>query len=1362
MSRRARILRNIAIGLAALMIVVVVAAVVVVRTAWFHDYVKQKIITAAEEGAGGKVEIGSFLFEWSHLRATVTDFVIHGDEPAGSVPYLRVRRTEVDIRLFTSLKHILDLTYLGLDGPEANIMVFPDGRTNVPSPKQKSNSNTTGLQTVVDLAVGHFELTNGLLMFNSQKQALDLRGNNLRVQLRYDQLKQGYKGEVSLEPLYVASGRNPPVHFTITLPVAFERDRIEFQNARISTAASEILISGSVENLRNPKTSAHINGHVALADLKNAASLPVGLDAAHTPSMVNLDANATLADDVVQVTGLRLSIGHSDIEASGRLKDPAGSSSVQFKIQLALDEIGRLARVAARPLGTVTLNGTAKLDSKNNYEAVGNLQAKDVSFQQGAGRIGNVNVFSAVHLNTHRLDLEGLRLAAFGAEIVANVSLEDFAHYKLNGNLRHLDLRTVARAVGQKDLAYDGTVSGSVAAEGDLKTPGTKGIVAHARLSIAPGRRGIPVSGRLYPEYNGEAENIGVGDSFIVLPHTRINLSGSLGNRLNIALATHDLNDLLATASPSDPPPVTLNGGRATLTAVVLGRLTSPNITGHLAVNRFMVEGRQFDALALDIAGSSSRAAITSASLSRGPMQAQFAAAVGLKNWKTTPNQPVSAEASVRNGDLADVMAMAGQATTGYSGALGADANVTGTIANPRGTANLRIADGTIQDESFDNIQIQVNMADQLVTLPTAYISAGAARLSLTAEFRHPRDSFTTGQLHAHVQSNQVDLARLRAAQKEQPNRAGLVQIDADVTGNLSETHSSGNGQNEFLPTSVNLDASARGLRFEGQNYGNLNATARTKGQTVNYNASSDFAGSNIRVNGNTQLARGYPTNADVNIRHLPIERMLVLAKRQDIPAKGTVSGTAHFGGSMENPEGNVDLDLENAAVHDEPIDHVRARVTYLTKTIDVPQFEIVSGPSRLELTARYDHPLGNLQAGNIQFRVTSSRLDLTRIRNLQKMRAGMGGTLQLTANGAATVRAAEPHLVFHDLNAHVAATGIAAQGKNLGDLTLTADTTGGRLNFALDSNLASSSIHGRGNAQLSGDYPVTAQLTFDNVSWTQIQALLGRGGSEPPNFEALAGGQITMSGPAMRTGDMRGSLQLTRVQLNTTPQPGSAAKPVVIQNQGPITATLDHGIARLENFHLTGPQTDLQAVGKVSLQAQTVDATVNANTNLGVLQQFNRDVVSSGEIVLATAVRGTLAKPVVNGRLELHNASLNYTEIPNGITNANGFVLFNGNNASVRSLTAELGGGKVTVSGFVAYNELMRFGLRARAANVRIRLQQGVSVVADANVQLTGGTKASAVSGTVTIDQVTYTPASDFGSILSRAAPPVQSPIAP
>jgi translocation and assembly module TamB len=115
MSRRARIFRNIAIGLSALIVVVVVSAIMVVRTAAFREFVKTRIITATEEGTGGNVEIGSFSFEWSHLRAIVTNFVIHGHEPAGAAPYLRARRVELDIRLFTGLKHILDIAYLGVE-----------------------------------------------------------------------------------------------------------------------------------------------------------------------------------------------------------------------------------------------------------------------------------------------------------------------------------------------------------------------------------------------------------------------------------------------------------------------------------------------------------------------------------------------------------------------------------------------------------------------------------------------------------------------------------------------------------------------------------------------------------------------------------------------------------------------------------------------------------------------------------------------------------------------------------------------------------------------------------------------------------------------------------------------------------------------------------------------------------------------------------------------------------------------------------------------------------------------------------------------------------------------------------------------
>jgi translocation and assembly module TamB len=142
--------------------------------------------------------------------------------------------------------------------------------------------------------------------------------------------------------------------------------------------------------------------------------------------------------------------------------------------------------------------------------------------------------------------------------------------------------------------------------------------------------------------------------------------------------------------------------------------------------------------------------------------------------------------------------------------------------------------------------------------------------------------------------------------------------------------------------------------------------------------------------------------------------------------------------------------------------------------------------------------------------------------------------------------------------------------------------------------------------------------------------------------------------------------------------------------------------------------------------------------------------------------VRGTTRSPLVNGRIELHDVSLNSTEIPNGISKANGVVQFNGNAANIQNLTAEVGGGKVTIGGFASYSNEPRFGLHANASKVRVRVEQGLSMVVDTNVQLTGGAKASRASGTITINQITYRSTSDFGSILTRAAPPVENPSQP
>ena len=583
------------------------------------------------------------------------------------------------------------------------------------------------------------------------------------------------------------------------------------------------------------------------------------------------------------------------------------------------------------------------------------------------------------------------------------------------------------------------------------------------------------------------------------------------------------------------------------------------------------------------------------------------------------------------------------------------------------------------------------------------------------------------------------------------------------MTGTLGPTKVDGKDTTEFLLTSVTGEAGARNLRFDGQSYGDFTAKASTTGQRVSYDVISNFAGSDIKVAGNTDLVRGYPTTADANIHSLPVERLLTVAKRSDIPARGILSGTAHVTGNATNPQGSVDLNLAKAVVYEETIDNVHAKVSYLSQRIDIPMLEIVSGASRIEVTARYDHPADNLKTGDLQFRVNSNRIELASIRNVQKLRPGLGGTLQIATSGAAAVRETAPQLLFRDLNADIGATGITAQSKNFGDVTLKAATNAGRVNFALDSNLADAAIHSKGSAQLSGDYPINAELSFNNVLWSHVQPLLGPTTGEPPAFDAVTEGQVVVSGPVLKTDQLRGSLQIAKLQLNTVPRQGANEKPITIQNEGPIAATLDRGVIRIDNAHFVGPQTDIKATGSAAVATtQQMDFNINAKTNLGILQNFSQDIYASGDVALGGTIRGTMNKPLVNGKLELQNASLNHVSLPNGLSNANGSVIFNGTTATVRNITAESGGGKITLSGFATLSDTLRLGLRAVANNVRFRTQQGASIVASAFLNLTGTTQSSLASGIVTINRVTYAPQSDIGSILTRSAPPVQAPTTP
>ena len=1308
MSRRAKIFRNVAIAAGALIIVLGIAAILIVQSSWFRNYVKQTIITSIADSTGGRVEAGSFQFDWTRLRAVLSDLVVHGNEPADAAPLVRVAKIQVDLRLFTGIHGLWTIAALNADQPRANIIVYPDGRTNLPTPRRKSPSNGSPLETVVNLAIGHLEITNGLVTLAEQKHELNVRANNLLAQISYNRLSAEYTGQLGLQPVYVVSGRNTPVDFRVLLPVVVARDKIEVRGGRITSPLSTLAFDATLNDLRNPNVSAELKGHVALADLRNAAGWPLNANARNLPSAIDVDGSAKSANGSLQIARLHLTLGRSNLEASGAL-----DRGLNFNSHLSLDELARLADASTHPAGIVAVNGVAKLDAQDN------------------------------------LNLSGLKVAAFNGEFSGDLAIQDFARYQLRGNLRRLDLQDAMRASGSASIPYDGVISGPLNAEGNFKAPFIRQLNARAQLAISPGSRGVPVSGHLNAAYTGANDNLSIQNSLLTLPHSRLTIDGSPGKQLNVALTTTNLDDLLAAIPASSRPHVALHGGQATFTGSVSGPLTSPRIAGHVTASRLAFEDRQFDSLVADASITESNVAVQNGALSRNTMQTRFAGSLGLHDWIPIPSSAVSVNASIQNGDLADLLALAGQPSAGYSGQLGANLNINGTFGNPRGSGTLTVTAGSIEGQPFDRAQGQVNLADQLVTVSGASMQAGAAQVNFTAEYQHPRQSFTTGQLRANIQSTQVDLAQLTAVQKQRPNTSGIVQLNASIAGEVAK---------KFQLTSVNGNASVRGLQSEGQSYGDLTATASTSGQTVNYNLTSDFAGSNISVSGDTKLAPDYPTTARATLANLPVERVLAIAHRSDIRVKGLLAGTANFSGTIANPQGSADLNLSKAMIYDDAVDRLHARIDYQPRSIDITQLELAAGPSRLDLTAHYDHPAGDFQSGNLRFQIDPSRIDLARVKTIGEQIPGLAGSLQLDANGAAQIRASDPRVLLSDLKANVKANGLAARGKNLGDLMLTANTTSGRVNVALDSNLAGASIQGHGAIQLAANYPTSGQLTFKNITWTGLAPLLAIRSKAPQDFEAAADGEASVEGPLTNVQQLRGSFQLSRLQLTSNSSLLRKAGTILLQNQGPISAELDRGVVRIKSAHLTGPQTDLEASGTLPWNGQAIDVAVKGNMDLAILEKIDQSITASGSIVLAATVRGTVTQPLLGGQVELRNSSFDYAGLATGIWKANGVVLLNGDSAVIRNVEAEAGGGKVTLTGSATLNGALRFGLQARARRIRLRLQPGLSVIASGNIDAAGTTANSSISGTVVIDQVYYAERSDLGSILSVAAPPVQA----
>ena len=160
--------------------------------------------------------------------------MLHGTETQEDAPLFQAKTIELRLKLLSGWKKAVDLDYLRIDWPSANVIVFPDGSTNIPESKLVKKSSKPGLETVVDLAIHRFDVSDGSAEFAHHRIGFTARGEKFQAQLFYRALPAGYQGDVKIGAMQLSFRDGQPLSASVDLPIAIGNDNCSVQECESS------------------------------------------------------------------------------------------------------------------------------------------------------------------------------------------------------------------------------------------------------------------------------------------------------------------------------------------------------------------------------------------------------------------------------------------------------------------------------------------------------------------------------------------------------------------------------------------------------------------------------------------------------------------------------------------------------------------------------------------------------------------------------------------------------------------------------------------------------------------------------------------------------------------------------------------------------------------------------------------------------------------------------------------------------------------------------------------------------------------------------------------------------------------------
>ncbi|MBE0658356.1 MAG: translocation/assembly module TamB [Bryobacteraceae bacterium] len=479
-------------------------------------------------------------------------------------------------------------------------------------------------------------------------------------------------------------------------------------------------------------------------------------------------------------------------------------------------------------------------------------------------------------------------------------------------------------------------------------------------------------------------------------------------------------------------------------------------------------------------------------------------------------------------------------------------------------------------------------------------------------------------------------------------------------------------------------------------------------------------------------------------------------------PLAGRINAQASVQGTLDAPAGTLSLDWRDAAIGEERIKLISAKLRTSVGPTLVFDIQAAVDGDQVDVQGAFDHPKSDWRNGRLTLSLAAPSIRLSNIERVRGFSTDFDGEMESKLSAGFAIAGGTPTLT--SLSGHAAVK--AANGKSpAGAMRIDASTVRDAVQLRIAGDVSGNPFGGEIRMRLAKGYPLDGRVALPRIPFRDLQAAVATGAAEPWPFQGFLGGDVSVKGLLSEPNRMSARVVITRLQI--APREGNILESevekneLVLRNASPITIDLDSGAAYIRSARLSAKDTSLTIAGLYSYSSRSpLDLSLNGTVNLEVLSTFEPDLIASGTARLSANMRGTLADPSINGQMKISGGSFFLANLANGIDNASGTVHFDRNRAQIDNLTGQTGGGTFKINGFVGFGSgEWTYRLSADASAVRVRYPEGVSTTADASLTLTGSSVRSLLAGNVTIRRSGFNMKQDLGSIITGSTNPIPVP---